>query len=130
MDFGRLARALTETDATRRKRAVPRGTRLPSRLTHPALPCRTFSCSCRSFGALIGLRCVDLFLDVDLSLGVADWREPWAGWLGRDRPCRKLHLALVCLPLVTPERFARFPWNILLLVHVVPCVVPLEDGVA
>jgi hypothetical protein len=83
MDFRRLARALTEIDVTRRKRAVPCGTRLPSRLTHPALPCRTFSCSCRPFGALIGLRCVDLFLDVDLSLGVADWREPWEAALPR-----------------------------------------------
>ena len=34
------------------------------------------------------------------------------------------------MSLVTPERFAQFPWNILLLVHVVPCVVPLEEGVA
>jgi hypothetical protein len=34
------------------------------------------------------------------------------------------------LPLVTPERFAQLPWNILLVVHVVPCVVPLEEEVA
>jgi hypothetical protein len=34
------------------------------------------------------------------------------------------------LTLVAPERFAQFQWNILLLVHVVPSVIPLEEEVA
>jgi hypothetical protein len=47
-----------------------------------------------------------------------------------DAPAESYILRLLVSALVAPKRFAQFPWNILLLVHVVPCVVSREEGFA